>query len=183
MREIADELPVPVLISGGLHTAEKARNAFEQTGAAGVLLARGSLGNPWLFERLLGRRSVDPDRAEIIHELDWVLACAREHLGEERATRYLRKFYPWYVERLGGAAPSDRAGPRAPGRGSCRDRADARGRRERRCSIGCSRGGRHRVSLNRRARPLRVCRVPDSASAAIGEGYVGSADVRRCVRC
>jgi hypothetical protein len=26
---------------------------------------------------------------------------AREHLGEERATRYLRKFYPWYVERLG----------------------------------------------------------------------------------
>jgi hypothetical protein len=24
-----------------------------------------------------------------------------EHLGEERAARYLRKFYPWYVERLG----------------------------------------------------------------------------------
>jgi hypothetical protein len=23
-----------------------------------------------------------------------------EHLGEERATRYLRKFYPWYVARL-----------------------------------------------------------------------------------
>ncbi len=27
-------------------------------------------------------------------------AC--EHLGDERATRYLRKFYPWYIERLGG---------------------------------------------------------------------------------
>ena len=26
---------------------------------------------------------------------------AVEHLGEERAGRYLRKFYPWYVERLG----------------------------------------------------------------------------------
>ena len=27
-------------------------------------------------------------------------AC--EHMGTERATRYLRKFYPWYVERIGG---------------------------------------------------------------------------------
>jgi len=31
-----------------------------------------------------------------------VIDCAVEHLGEDRATRYLRKFYPWYVERLGG---------------------------------------------------------------------------------
>jgi tRNA-dihydrouridine synthase B len=99
-RSLVQELPVPVLISGGLHTADKARAAFEQTGAAGVLLARGSLGNPWLFEQLLGRRSAEPERDEILAELDWVIECAREHLGDERATRYLRKFYPWYVERL-----------------------------------------------------------------------------------
>ena len=30
-----------------------------------------------------------------------MIGCAVEHLGEDRATRYLRKFYPWYVERLG----------------------------------------------------------------------------------
>ncbi len=35
-------------------------------------------------------------------ELNWVLDCAVEHLGAERANRYLRKFYPWYIERLGG---------------------------------------------------------------------------------
>ena len=29
------------------------------------------------------------------------MARAEEHLGEERAARYLRKFYPWYAERLG----------------------------------------------------------------------------------
>ena len=99
-RSLVEELPVPVLISGGLHNAVQARHAFEQTGAEGVLLARGSLGNPWLFGELLGLRDGEPDREEILAELDWVLACAREHLGEERATRYLRKFYPWYVERL-----------------------------------------------------------------------------------
>ena len=101
-RGLVEELPVPVLISGGLHTPEHVRVAFERTGAAGVLLARGSLGNPWLFEQVLGRRASAPDRTEILDELDWVLDRAVEHLGEERATRYLRKFYPWYVEQLGG---------------------------------------------------------------------------------
>jgi tRNA-dihydrouridine synthase B len=104
VRELAEELPVPVLVSGGLQTAEDVRLAFERTGAAGVLLARGSLGNPWLFEQVLGLRDADaePERDEILDELDWVIDCAVEHIGVDRATRYLRKFYPWYVERLGG---------------------------------------------------------------------------------
>jgi nifR3 family TIM-barrel protein len=101
-RAIVDELPVPVLISGGLWDVDRARAAFGQTGAAAVLLARGSLGNPWLFSELLGLRRGEPSRAEVLDELDWVIDRACEHLGEERAGRYLRKFYPWYVERLGG---------------------------------------------------------------------------------
>jgi tRNA-dihydrouridine synthase B len=101
-RALVEELPVPVLLSGGLHTAAKARAAFEATGAAAVLLARGSLGNPWLFSELLGEHAGDPARDEILAELDWVIDRAIEHLGPDRASRYLRKFYPWYVERLGG---------------------------------------------------------------------------------
>jgi nifR3 family TIM-barrel protein len=101
-RALVDELPVPVVISGGLRTPELAREAFERTGAAAVALARGSLGNPWLFSQLLGERSAEPEPAEILAELDWVMDRAAEHLGAERAARYLRKFYPWYLERLGG---------------------------------------------------------------------------------
>ena len=41
-----------------------------------------------------------PTRSEVRAELDWTIARAVEHLGETRATRYLRKFYPWYVTRL-----------------------------------------------------------------------------------
>jgi tRNA-dihydrouridine synthase B len=108
-RELVEELPVPVLISGGLNSAAKVREVFERTGAAAVLLARGSLGNPWLFEQVLGRREGEPTRAEILTELAWVIERAVEHLGEPRAARYLRKFYPWYVTRLGeGAALQDR---------------------------------------------------------------------------
>jgi tRNA-dihydrouridine synthase B len=101
-RDLVQELPVPVLISGGLRSPESAREAFERTGAAGVALARGSLGNPWLFSQLLGERSDEPTREEVLAELDWVIDRAAEHLGAERANRYLRKFYPWYLERLGG---------------------------------------------------------------------------------
>ncbi len=100
--QLVRELPVPVLISGGLRSAELARAAFERTGAEAILLARGSLGNPWLFDELVNGREHEPTREEILGEVDWVLDCAVEHMGAERANRYLRKFYPWYIERLGG---------------------------------------------------------------------------------
>jgi nifR3 family TIM-barrel protein len=114
VRELVEELPVPVLVSGGLHSVEQVRRAFDSTGAAAVLLARGSLGNPWLFEQVLGRRVSEPSREEILAEVDWVIASAVQHLGEDRATRYLRKFYPWYVERLGGGKAVQAALQTAP---------------------------------------------------------------------
>ena len=111
---LVQELPVPVLISGGLRTASAARAAFERTGAAAVMLARGSLGNPWLFEELLRGREGQPTREEVLTELDWVIGRAIEHMGAERAGRYLRKFYPWYVERLGGTRALQAEVQRAP---------------------------------------------------------------------
>jgi tRNA-dihydrouridine synthase B len=99
-RELVDRLEVPMIISGGLDTAEAARRAYEASGADAVMIARGSLGNPWIFEQLTGRRNAAPDRDEVIAELLWVIGKAEEHLGPDRAARYLRKFYPWYLERL-----------------------------------------------------------------------------------
>jgi tRNA-dihydrouridine synthase B len=93
-------LAAPVILSGGLDDCANAREAFAATGAEAVMLARGALGNPWLFEELLRGRERAPTRAEVLEELDWTIARAVEHFGEERATRYLRKFYPWYLERL-----------------------------------------------------------------------------------
>jgi tRNA-dihydrouridine synthase B len=100
-RELTERIDVPVIISGGLDTAAAARDAYRASGADAVMVARGSLGNPWIFEELTGRRRVPPDRDEVVAELLWVIGRAEEHLGPERAARYLRKFYPWYLERLG----------------------------------------------------------------------------------
>jgi len=100
VRALVRALPAPVILSGGLEGAEHVRSVFRATGASAVMLARGALGNPWLFEELLGERSGPPGRAEVVRELHWTMARAAEHLGEQRAARYMRKFYPWYVPRL-----------------------------------------------------------------------------------
>jgi tRNA-dihydrouridine synthase B len=97
---LVQSLPAPVILTGGMDDADSAREAFAATGASAVMLARGGLGNPWLFTELLQARRLRPTREQVLDELSWTIERAVEHLGEDRATRYLRKFYPWYVPRL-----------------------------------------------------------------------------------
>jgi tRNA-dihydrouridine synthase B len=101
VRELVDSLPVPVILSGGLSSEQRVLRAFEESGAEAVMLARGSLGDPWRFARLLGSYAGRPSPGEVAEELGWVIACAEDHLGVERAGRYLRKFYPWYADSMG----------------------------------------------------------------------------------
>ena len=97
---LVQSLDAPVILTGGLSTPETVHAGYERTGAAAVMLARGSLGNPWLFGQVLGTRADDPTRDEVLAELYWVMERAVEHLGADRAGRYLRKFYPWYLDRM-----------------------------------------------------------------------------------
>jgi tRNA-dihydrouridine synthase B len=98
--ELVTSLGVPIMLSGGLCNEESALSAFRASGAAAVMLARGSLGNPWRFARLLGTYEGQPTTDEVVAELEWVISAAEDHLGCERAGRYLRKFYPWYADTL-----------------------------------------------------------------------------------
>jgi nifR3 family TIM-barrel protein len=100
---LVQSLGAPVILTGGLRSVDEVHRAYEHTGVEAVMLARGILGNPWLFEQLLGLRPADavPTRAEVLDELDWTIDRCIEHLGPVRGARYLRKCYPWYVDRLG----------------------------------------------------------------------------------
>jgi nifR3 family TIM-barrel protein len=110
---LVEELPVPIIVSGGMNGPEHIRWVFEHTGCEAVMLARGALGNPWLFEEVLGTRVERPQREEVVAEWEWVIDRAAEHLGSERAARYMRKFHPWYIEVLGESKATQDALQRA----------------------------------------------------------------------
>lgn len=99
-RRLAERIEVPMIISGGLADAESARHAYEASGADAVMIARGALGYPWIFGELTGTAVAPEGPAPVVEELLWVMDRAEEHFGSERAARYLRKFYPWYLDRL-----------------------------------------------------------------------------------
>jgi len=105
-RELAGRIDVPMIISGGLANAERAREAYAGSGADAVMIARGALGNPWVFAELSGARREPPRMEEVVEELLWLIDRAEEHWGAERAARNLRKLYPPYLAALGlrGAA-------------------------------------------------------------------------------
>src|ERR687895_1141797 len=71
--ELVEALEVPVMLSGGLLSDESVLEAFERSGADAVMLARGFLGDPWRFQRLLGLREEPPTRTQVIAELEWVI--------------------------------------------------------------------------------------------------------------
>jgi nifR3 family TIM-barrel protein len=123
-RELVAAVDVPVIISGGLRSAAAAREAYERSGADAVMIARGGLGRPWVFEELTGRRDEPPTDAEVLAELRWVLDRGEEHWGAERASRNLRKFYPWYLEQLGMNGPTADAYQRAESLARVREMLD-----------------------------------------------------------
>ena len=70
---------------------------------------------------------------QIVAELRWVIDCGEHHFGPERAARNLRKFYPWYLERLRLTGPDADRFQRAETLGEVREmlgEAAAAGRRQ-----------------------------------------------------
>jgi len=48
--KIKDVVDIPVVLNGGVFTAEDTKRAFDETGADGVMIARGAINHPWIFK-------------------------------------------------------------------------------------------------------------------------------------
>jgi tRNA-dihydrouridine synthase len=55
--QAARELPCPVLANGDIHDADQALRLLQETGARGLMIGRGAIRNPWLFEQIRQRES------------------------------------------------------------------------------------------------------------------------------
>ena len=61
---VVRETAIPIIANGDIRTAGKGLRLLEETGAAGLMLGRGAIADPTLFERLRNRSTGDPTEAE-----------------------------------------------------------------------------------------------------------------------
>jgi len=92
-----------VIGSGDLFTARDALRMLEQTGVDGVSIARGCIGNPWIYRELRALLAGDPlpDPPSVAEQGGVIRAhfdLAVETLGEKMAVRHMRKFGIKYSE-------------------------------------------------------------------------------------
>jgi tRNA-dihydrouridine synthase B len=108
IEELKDVLEIPVIGSGDIFCAADAVAMMERTGCDGVMVARGGLGNPWIFQEALaimsGKEPIPPSAMD-------KLAVALRHFelfqqiaGEHVAVREMRKHLSWYAKGIPGAA-------------------------------------------------------------------------------
>ena len=107
---VAQALAIPVLGNGDIRTAHDALRMRHDTGCAGVMIARGSFGQPWIFTQaraLLSGRPM-PDAPPVADRFAIALEHARLAAAYEPDLRgaaiEFRKHLGWYVKGLPGSA-------------------------------------------------------------------------------
>jgi tRNA-dihydrouridine synthase B len=112
--DVVRSVSIPVIGNGDIFHGEDALAMLEQTGCDYVMIARGALGNPWIFREAValyeGRPKPEPPTTEekvamLIRHLD--LAVAEK--GERVAVMELRKHVGWYLKGEHGATAVRRA--------------------------------------------------------------------------
>jgi tRNA-dihydrouridine synthase B len=107
--KIKSVVNIPVILNGNVLNAHDVKIAFDETGADAIMIARGSIGNPWIFKEakeLLSSGNI----ATVIDEELRIKTCLRhlflaiEIKGEKRAVLEHRKFYTGYLKGLYNAS-------------------------------------------------------------------------------
>jgi tRNA-dihydrouridine synthase B len=107
--KIKEVVNIPVILNGGVLSAQDAKKAFVETGADGVMIARGAIGNPWIFTE--AKELVQTGAITTIIDENLRINTALRHLylaievkGERRAVLEHRKFYSGYLKGLPNAS-------------------------------------------------------------------------------
>ena len=102
IRKLKENVDVPVFANGDITSIENAVECLELSGADGVAIGRGALGDPTLIGRIehylhTGEKHPIPPLDERIEMLKWHLDEEIKLRGENVAIKFMRKFYPYYL--------------------------------------------------------------------------------------
>ena len=102
IKSVKDALEIPVIASGDILSAALAKKMFAETGCDGLAVARGSLGNPWIFKEIPafikdGKTLLRPDPQEVIRIMLEHLDMCADFYGEKIGVVIFRKFIAWYT--------------------------------------------------------------------------------------
>jgi tRNA-dihydrouridine synthase B len=105
IREVKEAIDVPVIASGDALRPALIKRLFDETGCDGVAVARGALGNPWIFRQTTdylekGTEPSPPAIDERVKVMTDHLTAIIECHGEKFGVIQFRKFFGWYTKGL-----------------------------------------------------------------------------------
>ncbi|MEQ1753224.1 MAG: tRNA dihydrouridine synthase DusB [Micropepsaceae bacterium] len=103
--EVKARVSIPVLANGDVTSPEAAKNILQASKADGVLVGRGSFGQPWAMMQMQDAVWGNAIRPEPSDREKWRVALEQyrgslAHYGDDLGRRVIRKHLGWYAERM-----------------------------------------------------------------------------------
>ena len=109
IKEVKEAVSIPVIGNGDIFSGADAVRMLDYTGCDMIMIARGALGNPWIFEEALAlwNGQAPPEKPSMEERVNVMKAHFTDLMsvkGEYAAVREMRKHASWYTKGLRGSA-------------------------------------------------------------------------------
>ena len=103
IKEVKDNLSIPVIGNGDIHTCYDAKRMIDETGCDAIMIGRGVLGNPWLIRQCIDYLDfgIEPEKPTLDMKLEMIKQHAdllSENIPEEVAIHKMRTHTAYYLK-------------------------------------------------------------------------------------